>query len=203
MDLIKIGKFIAECRKAKNLTQLQLAEALYVTDRAVSKWENGRSLPDSSIMLELCKCLDITVNDLLCGEKVNMENYNNEIEANLLQMIKEKEEADKRLLRLEIFFGIFGTITCLSFIMLGSLLNIETWLRIVLTVGGFVILVPLCLLLIGIEQKAGYYVCPNCGEKYIPTYKKVLFALHINRTRYMKCPKCGKKGWHKKTIIKD
>ena len=203
MDLIKIGKFIAECRKAKNLTQLQLAEALYVTDRAVSKWENGRSLPDSSIMLELCKCLDITVNDLLCGEKVNMENYNNEIEANLLQMIKEKEEADKRLLRLEVIFGIFGTITCLSLIMLGSLLNIETWLRIVLIVGGFVILVPLCLLLIGIEQKAGYYVCPNCGEKYIPTYKKVLFAVHINRTRYMKCPKCGKKGWHKKIISKS
>ena len=203
MDLIKIGKFIAECRKAKNLTQLQLAEALYVTDRAVSKWENGRSLPDSSIMLELCKCLDITVNDLLCGEKVNMENYNNEIEANLLQMIKEKEEADKRLLRLEIIFGIFGIITCLSLIMLGSLLNIETWLRIVLIVGGFVFLVPLCLLLIGIEQKAGYYVCPNCGEKYIPTYKRVLFALHINRTRYMKCPKCGKKGWHKKIISKS
>ena len=68
MDSIKIGKFIAEKRKAKNLTQLQLAERLYVTDRAVSKWECGRSLPDSSIMLELCEALGISVNELLTGE---------------------------------------------------------------------------------------------------------------------------------------
>ncbi|MCQ2815616.1 MAG: hypothetical protein MJ227_05080, partial [Bacilli bacterium] len=51
-------------------------------------------------------------------------------------------------------------------------------------------------------QKAGYYVCPNCGEKYIPTHKNVLFSLHINRTRYMKCPNCGKKGWHKKLLAR-
>lgn len=62
MDSIKIGKFIIEKRKAKNLTQLQLAERLYVTNRAVSKWESGRSLPDSSIMLELCEVLGISVN---------------------------------------------------------------------------------------------------------------------------------------------
>ena len=80
MDQIKIGSFIAERRKMKNLTQAQLAEKLNITDRAVSKWENGRSLPDSSIMLELCDILDITVNDLLCGEVVVMERYNKELE---------------------------------------------------------------------------------------------------------------------------
>ena len=70
MDQIKIGKFIAECRKNKNMTQAQLAEKVGVTDRAVSKWENGRSMPDSSIMLELCGELGITVNELLCGERI-------------------------------------------------------------------------------------------------------------------------------------
>ena len=68
MDQIKIGNFIAERRRLKNLTQAQLAEMLGITDRAVSKWENGRSLPDSGIMLELCSILGITVNELLCGE---------------------------------------------------------------------------------------------------------------------------------------
>ena len=88
MDQIKIGKFIAERRKLKNLTQAQLAEKLNITDRAVSKWENGRSLPDSSIMLELCEMLEITVNDLLSGEVVVMEKYNKELENNLLEIVK-------------------------------------------------------------------------------------------------------------------
>ena len=68
MDLSKIGAFIAEQRKKQGLTQSQLAEMLYITDRAVSKWERGKSMPDSSIMLDLCKALKISVNDLLSGE---------------------------------------------------------------------------------------------------------------------------------------
>ena len=74
MDQIKIGKFIADCRKKANYTQMQLAEQLGITDRAVSKWETGKSLPDSSIMLNLCDTLGITVNDLLSGEVITMEN---------------------------------------------------------------------------------------------------------------------------------
>ena len=70
MDQTKIGKFIAECRKKKKLTQMELAEKLNITDRAVSKWENGRAMPDSSIMLELCNLLGITVNELLSGEVI-------------------------------------------------------------------------------------------------------------------------------------
>jgi transcriptional regulator with XRE-family HTH domain len=74
MDQIKIGRFIAACRKKEGLTQAQLAEKLCITDRAVSKWETGKTLPDSSIMLQLCDTLKITVNDLLSGEVVTMEN---------------------------------------------------------------------------------------------------------------------------------
>ena len=90
MDQVKIGKFIAVCRKKANLTQMQLAEKLNITDRAVSKWETGKAMPDSSIMLELCDVLKITVNDLLCGEVVTMDNYNKELENNLLEMMKQK-----------------------------------------------------------------------------------------------------------------
>ncbi len=98
MDQIKIGKFIAQKRKEQKLTQNQLAEKLGITDRAVSKWETGRSLPDASVMLELCGLLKITVNDLLTGEVVSMKNYDENMEKNLIKMIKQKEEADKRLL---------------------------------------------------------------------------------------------------------
>lgn len=75
MNQTEIGKFIAKSRKEKNLTQAHLAEKLNITDRAVSKWETGKSLPDSSIMLELCEILGITVNELLSGEEIDMESY--------------------------------------------------------------------------------------------------------------------------------
>ena len=75
MNQEKIGKFIAECRKEKNLTQLQLAEKLNISNRAVSKWETGKSCPDVSIMMELCDILGISVNELLSGERIIMENY--------------------------------------------------------------------------------------------------------------------------------
>ena len=75
MKQTEIGEFIAKCRKEKKLTQAQLAEKLNITDRAVSKWETGKSMPDSSIMLELCEILGITVNELLSGEKIDMESY--------------------------------------------------------------------------------------------------------------------------------
>ncbi|MBQ2720650.1 MAG: helix-turn-helix transcriptional regulator, partial [Clostridia bacterium] len=109
MDQIKIGKFIADCRKEKKLTQMQLAEKLGITDKAVSKWERGIALPDSSIMLEVCEILGITVNDLLSGEVITMDNYNKELENNLIEMVRQKEEADKRLLSVEVFIGITAT----------------------------------------------------------------------------------------------
>ena len=106
MDQIKIGKFIAEYRKKKNLTQKELAEKLGITDKAISKWERGIAMPDSSIMLELCDILGISVNELLCGEIVTMDNFNDKMEKTLIEMIKQKEQADKRLLAAEVFIGI-------------------------------------------------------------------------------------------------
>ena len=206
MDSIKIGKFIAEKRKAKNLTQLQLAERLYVTDRAVSKWECGRSLPDSSIMLELCEALDISVNELLTGEELKMETYNKQAEENLIKMIKEKEESDKRLLNLEIVLGITGTLFLLAMLFTGILgyqyLGLPLWAMILMMSVGFVVFMVTILFCVLIEQKAGYYECKECHQTFVPTYLQVLFAPHINRTRYMKCPHCGKRAYQKKVISK-
>ena len=203
MDQLKIGKFIAECRKQKNLTQMQLAEKLNITDRAISKWETGKSLPDSSIMLDLCDVLSISVNDLLCGEVVTMDNYNKELENNLLEMIKQKEQADKRLLSVEVFIGITATIVLFALIFVAAFIQMETWLKISLIVFGFILFLAGCFYALRIEQVAGYYECKHCKHRYVPTYKAVNMAMHMGRTRYMRCPQCGKKSWQKKVLSKD
>ena len=203
MDQIKIGRFIAECRKKKGLTQMELAERIGVTDRAVSKWENGRSMPDSSIMLALCKELEISVNDLLCGEVVSMDNYNKELENKLLEVVEEKEKADRHLLSLEIVVGVMCVAILLGLVAFASFLQLEEWLRVVLILIGLVPFLVCLPLLIKIEQTAGYYECKECGHRYVPTFKSVFWAAHMGRTRKMRCPNCHKKTWQKKRISKD
>lgn len=203
MDQVKIGRFIAERRKKEGLTQAQLAEKLGITDRAVSKWETGKAMPDSSIMLELCRVLKITVNDLLSGEVVSMENYNKEMESKLIEMVKEKEDADKRLLWLEIFIGITSTIVLFALIMVAAFVEMEVWVRVCLIALGFVLFIVGCFCALRIEQVAGYYECGECGHKYTPEFKSVTIAMHLGRTRYMKCPHCGKISWQKKVISKE
>ena len=203
MDQVKIGKFIAERRKANNLTQMQLAGKLGITDRAVSKWETGKTMPDSSIMLTLCEILKITVNDLLCGEVISMDNYNKELENNLLEMVREKEKADKLLLFLEIVIGAILLALMLALVMVASLVQMEEWLRITLILIGFLPLLIATPFMLKIEQTAGYYECAKCGHRYVPTYKSVFMAAHVNRTRHMRCPKCGKKSWQKKVLSKE
>ena len=202
MDQLKIGKFISERRKAQGMTQMQLAENLGITDRAVSKWETGRSLPDASIMLDLCAVLGITVNDLLSGEVI-MENYNKEMEKKIVELVKQKEESDKRLLTLEWVIGIFSIIMLVIPVMLAGLLTIPEWQRVVLIFAGLrPCIIGVCFA-IRIEQVAGYYQCKHCGHKYVPTFKAVTMAMHMGRTRYMCCPECHKKSWQKKVISKD
>ena len=202
MDQVKIGKFIAECRKNNNLTQMQLAEKLNITDRAISKWENGKGMPDSSIMLDLCNELKISVNELLSGEVLEMNNYNEKVEKNLLEMVKQKEESDKRLLTMEIVIGVLISLVFFALIFIASFVEMEDWLRITLIITGFIPFVIMIPFAIRIEQKAGYYECQKCHHKYIPSYSSVLWAMHINRTRYMKCPKCNQRSWQKKVISK-
>ena len=139
MDQIKIGKFIKECRNKNNLTQMQLAEKLGITDRAISKWENGRAMPDSSIMLDLCKELKITVNDLLSGEVVVMENYNENSEKIILEMVKQKEESDRRLLTLEWVIGILSCISLFVPIFIAAMLPMADWQRLVLVFSPIII----------------------------------------------------------------
>lgn len=203
MEQQKIGRFIAECRKRQNLTQLQLATKLNITDKAISKWERGISMPDSAIMLTLCNILGITVNDLLSGEVITTDNYNKELEKNLLEMIKQKEQADKQLLSLEIFIGVIVSVLFIALIFVASFVQMADWLRIALITIGTIPFVTGIGYAIRIEQTAGYYVCAKCGYAYVPTYKNVFLSAHINRTRHMRCPKCNIKSWQKKVLNKE
>lgn len=203
MDQAKIGRFIAECRKKEGLTQMQLAQRLNITDRAVSKWETGRSLPDSSIMLELCDILKIGVNDLLCGEVVNTDNYNKEIENNLLEMVRQKEESDRRLLTMEIVTGIACIIPLITAAVIGLLVPMEEPIATAVVVAGLVPLLVATPFMLKIEQKAGYYVCSRCNHRHVPSYTSVFTSMHVGRTRYMKCPECGKWSWQKKSVSKE
>ena len=202
MDQIKIGKFIAECRKNKNMTQAQLAEKVGVTDRAVSKWENGRSMPDSSIMLELCGELGITVNDLLCGEKIVMENNQQKNEQLLLDMAKELEQKNKTI------WNAMWTIMTVSIIgLIGGLAIIAffvpegPWMLVAILALCVIFLIP-CFYALKLEVSVGAYKCKKCGHEIVPTYSEALWAMHMGTTRYLKCPVCQKRSWCKKVLKK-
>lgn len=116
MNQTEIGEFIAKCRKEKKLTQAQLAERLNITDRAVSKWETGKSMPDSSIMLELCEILGITVNDLLSGEKISMESYEKKADENLIALKRKDENNMTKNAVISLLFSatlLIGIMVCL------------------------------------------------------------------------------------------
>ena len=200
MDQIKIGKLIAERRKRVGLTQCQLAQRLNITDRAVSKWETGRAMPDSSIMLELCEILEIGVNDLLRGEVVAVNDYQQESEERLLDMLRQKEQTDKRLLTLEIFVGVTATVTLFVLIAVASLVTMADWLRVLLIAIAFVLFLAGCFCALRLEQVAGYYECRVCKHRHVPTYKAMQNAPHMGRKRYMRCPNCHQKSWQKKVV---
>ncbi len=203
MNQVKIGKFIASKRKEQGLTQLQLAEKLGITDRAVSKWETGKSLPDASLMPELCKLLKITINDLLCGEVVSVENYNEKAEKALLEMVKKEETQNKKLMMYENVIGFGSTISFLIQILVAVFFVKNTTAQILLFVLAFAFLIVGVSFALKIEAETGYYECQKCHNKYVPKYSSVYFAMHLGTTRYMKCPKCGKRSWQKKVMSKE
>ena len=202
MNQIKIGKFIAERRKEINLTQTQLAEMLNITDRAVSKWERGKSLPDSSIMLELCAILKITVNDLLSGEIVAMENNNQNNEQLLLDMAAELEKKNKIVWSSMWVIMIVSITALLAGLFIAAFFIPEgVWQLVTILALCVVFLIP-CFYALKLEVSVGAYKCKNCGHEIVPTYTQALNAMHMGTTRYLKCPKCNKRTWCKKVLKK-
>ncbi|MBQ7045451.1 MAG: helix-turn-helix domain-containing protein [Clostridia bacterium] len=202
MDQVKIGKFIAECRKREGLTQMQLAEKLNITDRAVSKWETGKAMPDSSVMLELCDILKINVNELLSGEKISMENNDVKNEQLLLDMAKETEQKNKIIWTCMWIIMTVSMIALLVGLFMVAFFVPEGVWQLVAILGICVVFLIPCFYALKLEISVGAYKCKNCGHEIVPTYSQALNAMHRGTTRYLKCPKCNKRTWCKKVLKK-
>ena len=100
MDYKKIGLFLAQERKAKKLTQAQVAEKLYVSEKTISKWENGRGLPDTSLLINLCALYDLSINELLSGERLNEQNYKAKAEDNMETLLSQRKVINRKCLSL-------------------------------------------------------------------------------------------------------
>ena len=205
MDQVKTGNLIAYCRKEKGLTQANLAEQLGVSDRAVSKWETGRSLPDADNMLELSRILGITVDELLKGEKTDEGGFDQMAETiNKLNTKQQEEETNKKMLRHEVVIGLIGTIAFVAFVLIAALIpDVKLWIRLIIIIFGALLFAVSMYYAIKIEREVGYYECPDCGHRYVPGMAAFINAPHMGRTRKMKCPQCGRRNWQKKVLTKN
>ena len=201
MDQIRIGKFIAESRKSRNLTQRQLADALSISDKTISKWECGKGLPEISIMLPLCEALDITVNDLLSGERVSSTDYQKKAEGNMLNLMKENEENRKRM-ALSIITGIITIIAVCALIVIAAALDLPAIVRIILIVFSVAVAVAGIAASVMLDIKAGYFECPYCKELFVPSMNEYIKSYHTFTKRRLTCPKCGKTGMCKHLVIR-
>ena len=202
MDQIKIGKFIAECRKKQNLTQAQLAEKLDITDRAISKWETGKAMPDFDIMLDLCDILEIKVNELLCGEMIEIEHKDEQLNELIFQMAKNEERYHKRLLH-SAYVIIATSLTALICLMsLISLLIPECGFQEFLIIVSVILFIIPCMIALKFKAETGYYECKNCQHMFVPNYKEIALLMQTPTRRLLKCTKCGKWTWCKKLTKK-
>ena len=193
MDQIRIGRFIAESRKARNLTQRQLADQLSISDKTISKWECGKGLPEVSLMLPLCAALEITVNDLLSGEKVSPTDYQKKAEGNMMNLIKENEENRKRM-ALSIITGTITIIAVCALVIIVSYIDLPAMVRILLIVFSIAVGAAGIAAAAMLEIRAGYFECPYCKELFVPSMAEYVKSYHTLTKRRLTCPKCGKTG---------
>ena len=204
MDQVKIGKFLSDERKAKGYTQKQLSELLGISDKTISKWECGNGFPEASLLLPLCNELEITVNELLTGERISQQNYKKKAEENMMNMIREKEENKQKLL-LTTMIGVISTITFVT------LLLVVCFYTDVITLPIKMVLMVIAISVFGVglyvamwgDRKIGYFKCRNCNELFTPTFMQYNMGMHLLSTRYLKCPHCKTRTWCKKVMTKE
>ena len=202
MDHIKVGQFIAECRKKKDLTQAQLAEKLNITDRAISKWENGKAMPDSALMLDLCDILGINVNELLCGEVSDQEQRNEQLGELIFQMAKNEERYHKRLRHSACVIVATSLVALICLISLISLLIPECGFQDFMIIMSVILFIIPCMIALKFQVETGYYECKNCQHMFVPNYKEIAVLMQTPNRRLLKCPECGKWTWCKKLARK-
>lgn len=201
MDQIMIGRFIAEERKRKGYTQKILSEKLGISDKTISKWERGNGFPEVSLLIPLCSELDITVNELLSGERVSEEEYRKKAEENMVNLVKEAQENKKKII-LSIMVGILTIIAAVPLFIVAGMFDMSTGVKITFIAIGLVVVVIGIAVACIMDREAGAFECPECHERFIPDMKSYIMAAHTPTKRRLICPKCGAHRYCKKVLTK-
>lgn len=190
MNQIQTGKFIAAMRREQALTQRQLAEALGISDKTVSKWETGKGLPEVGLMLPLCKKLNISVNELLSGQRLTEETYKQKAEENIMALMGERKKNQRRMLwSVMIMLATF----LIAFLIVLVAVNFEMprLAQQLLIAAALMVTVLGEVFLCTVDRTTGYFQCGNCNELFVPdgkTYFKGAWSARFT------CPHCGKTG---------
>lgn len=201
MDQVKIGKFIAEERKRKGYTQKQLSEKLGISDKTISKWERGNGFPEVSLLLPLCSELEITVNELLSGERVSEEDYRKKAEENMVNLVREAQESKKKII-LSIMVCGFTIIATVPLFIISGLLVMENWTRALLIIIGIIVIFGGIAIACILDREAGAYECPECNNRFVPDMKSYVMGPHTITKRKLTCPNCGARKYCKKVLTK-
>ena len=201
MDQIRIGKFIADERKRKGYTQKQLSEKLEISDKTISKWERGNGFPEVSLLLPLCNELEITVNELLSGERVSEEDYRKKAEENMVNLVREAQESKKKII-LSAVVTVLTIIAAVPLFMVSGMLEMENGIRIMLIVIGIIVIIGGMAVACILDRDAGAFECPDCNERFVPDMKAYIMGPHTITKRKLVCPYCGAHKYCKKVLTK-
>lgn len=201
MNQIKIGKFIAEERKRKGYTQKQLSERLEISDKTISKWERGNGFPEVSLLLPLCNELEITVNELLSGERVSEEDYRKKAEENMVNLVREAHESKKKIILSAMVCG-YTIIAAVPLFIMSGMLAMENWIRALLIIIGIIVIVGGISIACILDREAGAYECPECNNRFVPDMKSYVMGAHTITKRKLVCPHCGVRKYCKKVFTK-
>ncbi len=201
MDQIKIGKFIADERKTKKYTQRELADKLGISDKTISKWERGNGFPEVSLLLPLCNELNITVNELLSGERLQEVDYKKKAEENMVNLVKEAQESKKKIV-MSALVATLVIIAAVPLFVIAGAFEMQVWTRALIIGIGIVILVLRIAIACILDRDAGAFECPECKERFVPDMKAYVMGPHTITKRKLTCPKCGCTKYCKKVLTR-
>ena len=201
MDQIKIGKFIADERKTKKYTQRELADKLGISDKTISKWERGNGFPEVSLLLPLCNELNITVNELLSGERLQEVDYKKKAEENMVNLVKEAQESKKKIV-MSALVATLVIIAAVPLFVIAGAFKMQVWTRALIIGIGIVILVLGIAIACILDRDAGAFERPECKERFVPDMKAYVMGPHTITKRKLTCPKCGCTKYCKKVLTR-
>lgn len=201
MDQVKTGKFIAQMRNEQGLTQSQLADKLFISNKTISKWETGKGLPEVSLMLPLCEILGINVNELLTGEKIPIAEYKEKAEENMMNLVHEAQESRKKII-ISAVVALSSVLSAVPLVVVAGMFEMPVAARIVLiTIAVVVFIIGVAVACI-LDRDAGAFECSKCQTRFVPTMSAYINGAHTITKRKLKCPNCGCKSYCKHVLTK-